>query len=109
MLRTGTRLSAGFLSVCVLVSSAAAQQQAADSGSQLIQNGAVKAAVESARADEQRTIDDQIRICEVEAPPFEEAKRGELVAALFREVGLKNVRVDTVGNVIAERPGASER
>lgn len=109
MLRTGTRLSAALLSVCVFASLAVAQQQPTDLGFQLIQNAAVKAAVESARADEQRTIDDQIRVCEVEAPPFEETKRGELVAALFREVGLENVRVDGVGNVIAERPGASER
>ena len=56
-----------------------------------------------------QTITDQIRICEVEAPPFQEAKRAQLYAEMFREVGLKNVRIDTEGNVIGERPGANAR
>jgi acetylornithine deacetylase/succinyl-diaminopimelate desuccinylase-like protein len=88
---------------------AAAQQRAADLGSVLLQTPAVRAAIDFARTDEMRTIEDQIRICEVEAPPFQEAKRAELYAALLREAGLKNVRIDAEGNVIAERPGASAR
>ena len=87
----------------------AAQQRAADLGSVLLQTPAVRAAVESAKADEMRIIEEQIRICEVEAPPFQEAKRGEVYAALMRESGLKNVRVDAEGNVIGERPGAKPR
>ena len=59
-------------------STIAAQQRAADLGSMLLQTPAVRAAVEFAKTDEMRTIDDQIRICEVEAPPFQEAKRAEL-------------------------------
>ena len=93
---------AGFTSV-------AAQQRAADLGSLLLQTPAVRAAVEFAKADEMRTIDDQIRICEVEAPPFQEAKRAEFYARLLREAGLKNVRIDAEGNVIGERPGANAR
>ena len=42
-----------------------AQQRAADLGSILLHTPAVRAAVEIARTDEMRTIDDQIRICEV--------------------------------------------
>ena len=72
-------------------------------------NPAVRAAVDFARADEKQTIADQIRICEVEAPPFQEAKRAQLYAEMFRELGLKNVRIDAEGNVIGERPGASAR
>jgi acetylornithine deacetylase/succinyl-diaminopimelate desuccinylase-like protein len=56
-----------------------------------------------------QTIADQIRICEVAAPPFEEAKRAQLYAEMFREVGLRNVRIDAEGNVLGERPGASAR
>jgi tripeptide aminopeptidase len=88
---------------------AAAQQRAADLGPLLLQTPAVRAAVDLAKADEMRIIDEQIRICEVEAPPFQEAKRAELYAALMRENGLKNVRIDAEGNVIGERPGASAR
>ncbi|HET9468070.1 MAG TPA: M20/M25/M40 family metallo-hydrolase [Vicinamibacterales bacterium] len=87
----------------------AAQQRAADLGSILLQTPAVRAAVESAKADEMRIIDDQIRICEVEAPPFQEAKRAEVYAAMMREAGVKNVRIDAEGNVIGERPGAKPR
>jgi tripeptide aminopeptidase len=93
---------AGFIPV-------AAQQRAADLGSLLLQTPAVRAAVELAKSDEMRTIDDQIRICEVEAPPFQEAKRAEFYAGLLREAGVRNVRIDAEGNVIGERPGASAR
>jgi acetylornithine deacetylase/succinyl-diaminopimelate desuccinylase-like protein len=90
-------------------STLSAQQGATDIGAMLVQMPAVRAALDFAKADELRTVEDQIRICEVEAPPFQEAKRGELFAALLRETGLKNVRTDAEGNVIAERPGASAR
>jgi acetylornithine deacetylase/succinyl-diaminopimelate desuccinylase-like protein len=56
-----------------------------------------------------QTIADQIRICEVEAPPFQEAKRAQVLADAFREVGLRNVRIDVEGNVLGERPGAGAR
>ena len=90
-------------------STLSAQQRAADLGVLLVQVPAVRAALDFAKTDELRTLEDQIRICEVEAPPFQEAKRGELYAAMLRETGLKNVRTDAEGNVIAERPGASAR
>jgi acetylornithine deacetylase/succinyl-diaminopimelate desuccinylase-like protein len=88
---------------------AGAQQRAAELGSALLQDPAVRAAVELVRTEELRTIDDQIRICEVEAPPFQETKRAELYAGLLRDAGVKNVRIDAEGNVIGERPGGSAR
>ena len=36
-------------------------------------------------AAEPQTIEDQVRLCEVEAPPFKEAKRAEVYARMFRE------------------------
>ena len=58
-----------------------------------------------------RAADDrnQVRLCEVEAPPFKEAKRAEVYARMFREAGLQNVRIDTEGNVLGDRPGAQPR
>jgi tripeptide aminopeptidase len=88
---------------------AAAQQSANDLGPKLMQDGAVKAALAAARADEPRTLAEQVEICEVEAPPFKEARRGELYARKFRELGLQNVRIDKVGNVLGERPGTAPR
>ena len=109
MQRTATIRTAAILGFTGLLTPASAQQRAADLGSLLLQTPAVRAAVEFAKTDEMRTIDDQIRICEVEAPPFQEAKRAELYAGMFRDAGLKNVRIDAEGNVIGERPGASAR
>jgi len=87
--------------------SAFAQNRAETLGPSLHQTPAVRAAVEAARTNEPQTIADQIKLCEVEAPPFLEAKRAQLFAEMFRELGLRNVRLDTEGNVIGERPGAS--
>jgi acetylornithine deacetylase/succinyl-diaminopimelate desuccinylase-like protein len=86
-----------------------AQQNAATTGAALMKDAAVKAAVERARAIESQTLDDQVSLCEVEAPPFKEARRAEVYARLFREAGLKNVRIDKVGNVLGERPGRQPR
>lgn len=86
-----------------------AQQGAATIGGALLQHAAVKAALAAARADEARTLAEQVEICEVEAPPFKETKRGELYARKFRALGLQNVRIDKVGNVLGERPGAAAR
>jgi tripeptide aminopeptidase len=99
-----------FAATLVLVPMLAlAQQGAVDLGAKLMQDAAVKAALEAARADEARTLAEQVKICEVEAPPFKEGKRAELYARKFRELGLQNVRVDKVGNVLGERPGAARR
>jgi tripeptide aminopeptidase len=106
MHRTGSFLLAAVLFIST---AAGAQQRAADLGFALLQVPAVRAAVDFARADEMQTIADQIRICEVEAPPFQEAKRAQMYAEMLRDVGLKNVRIDAEGNVIGERPGASTR
>jgi acetylornithine deacetylase/succinyl-diaminopimelate desuccinylase-like protein len=109
MHRTATIRMAAILGLTGLLTPASAQQRAADLGSLLLQTPSVRAAVEFAKTDELRTIDDQVKLCEVEAPPFQEAKRAELYASMFRDAGLRNVRIDAEGNVIGERPGASAR
>jgi tripeptide aminopeptidase len=97
------------LAAVVLAVPAVAQQAATDLGPKLLQDAAVKAALAAARADEARTLAEQVEICEVEAPPFKETKRAELYARKFRELGLQNVRIDKVGNVLGERPGTAPR
>jgi tripeptide aminopeptidase len=86
-----------------------AQERPTELGAALLQMPAVRAAMDTARAIEPQLIEDQIRLCEVEAPPFEEAKRAQLYAQMLRDAGLKNVRIDAEGNVIAERPGRQPR
>jgi acetylornithine deacetylase/succinyl-diaminopimelate desuccinylase-like protein len=90
-------------------SAAFAQQDAANIGAKLIAEPAIKAAIDAIRASEAQTIEDQVRLCEVEAPPFKESKRAEVYARMLRELGLQNVRIDKEGNVLGERPGAQPR
>ena len=86
-----------------------AQQDATNLGTKLLTDAAIKGAVEAIKAAEPQTIEDQVRLCEVEAPPFKESKRAEMYARMFREAGLQNVRIDKVGNVLGDRPGAQPR
>ena len=69
----------------------------------------VQAAVLSARVAEQTTIDDQVRLCEVPAPPFGERARAAVVLDMLKASGLKNVRSDRAGNVVGERMGRVAR
>ena len=69
----------------------------------------VRFARERLRSAERVTLDDQVRLCEVPAPPFGERARAALFEDLLRSAGLKNVRRDAAGNVIGEWPGRSAR
>ena len=109
MRRTGSFLLAAVLHGSVFPPYAAPQERAAELGPLLLKDPSVRAALDFARSDEMQTIADQISICEVEAPPFKEAKRATVYADMLREAGLKNVRIDAEGNVIGERPGTIGR
>src|SRR4029077_5152061 len=52
--------------------------------------------------------DQQARLTEIPAPPFQEAQRAAAVKALLASSGL-SVQVDKTGNVIGELPGANEK
>jgi len=52
--------------------------------------------------------DQQIRITEIPAPPFQEAAPASVVKTLLAESGL-NVQIDKTGNVIGELPGANDK
>src|SRR3990172_3565635 len=47
----------------------------------------------------------QIELTEIPAPTFQESARAHYMAARFRELGLKRVRLDSAGNLLGERPG----
>jgi tripeptide aminopeptidase len=72
---------------------------------ELLRNAAVKSALAAAKANEPQTVEDQIRFCEIPAPPFKETARGEELKRTFQQLGLQNVRVDKAGNVLGYRPG----
>jgi tripeptide aminopeptidase len=100
---------AAVVALTLVASAASAQQDAANVGARLLQDGAIKSALANIRAAEPQTIEDQVRLCEVEAPPFKEAKRAQLYAQMFRDAGLQNVRIDKEGNVLGERRGSQPR
>ncbi|HYW32266.1 MAG TPA: M20/M25/M40 family metallo-hydrolase [Gemmatimonas sp.] len=67
---------------------------------------AVRQALDALQRDNAWTIDQQVSLCEIPAPPFKEAVR----AAAFRDrltaLGLTSVRIDGEGNVIGEIRGS---
>ena len=72
--------------VFLSASAAFAQQDAANIGAKLMADAADQGRGRGDQgAAEPQTIEDQIRLCEVEAPPFKEAKRAEVYAKMFRE------------------------
>jgi len=70
---------------------------------------AVKAALSAAKNNEAHFIDEQVRFCQIPAPPYKEELRGKEFERLFKNLGLENVRIDKAGNVIGVRPGAAAR
>ncbi len=94
------------LVLCVLTPASAQQSP---NVARLLQDSSVNAALDAAKANEPAIIEEQIRLSEIPAPSFKEEKRAAAVVQIFKDLGLRNVRVDRAGNVIGERPGLSQR
>ena len=73
-------------------------------GSRLPDNARVRAALDWFSLNISWVNDQQARITEIPAPPFQEAQRAAAVKELFAETGLP-VQIDKTGNVIAELRG----
>jgi acetylornithine deacetylase/succinyl-diaminopimelate desuccinylase-like protein len=67
----------------------------------------VRALLDTIKAGNAWTLQQQVALCEIPAPPFKEQARGEAYKAAFEKLGLTNVRIDSVGNVIGERRGSA--
>jgi tripeptide aminopeptidase len=93
------------LPLLALALPAAAQEGAAGIGPRLLADPAIRTAIERVRLNEPELLEEQVRLCQIPAPSFQEAQRGAAVRALFERLGLQNVHVDAVGNVLGERPG----
>jgi tripeptide aminopeptidase len=88
---------------------AIAASAAAQPPEELTKDPTVKAALEAAKRYEPKALEEEARICEIPAPPFKEQVRGKELERLFRQLGLQNVFIDKVGNVVGTRPGAAPR
>src|SRR5438552_290715 len=103
MKRTAAAL--GLLLACV----APVRSQAGDPGKRLLADPAVRKALDWVKHNEPSILEEQVRLCEIPAPPFKERERGEAYRQLFEKLGLKDVRIDAAGNVLGERPGRAAR
>ena len=65
--------------------------------------------MQSIQTREPHFLDEQARLTEIPAPPFHETLRGLELKRLFTEAGLENVRIDSTGNVLGDRPGTQPK
>ena len=77
-------------------------------GSRLSDNARVRAALDWFASNISWVNDQQVRLTEIPAPPFQEAPRAAAVKELLAEAGL-SVQIDRAGNVIGELRGANEK
>jgi tripeptide aminopeptidase len=77
--------------------------------SQLLEQGNVRVANENIVSTDDQTLDHQIGLAQIPAPPFGEEARGLRMVELLGEAGLTDVDQDAVGNVFALRPGVEDR
>lgn len=77
--------------------------------SRIAAHASVRGALESLQRDNAWTLEQQVALCEIPAPPFKEAARGVAMRERMTAIGIQNVRTDREGNVIGEirgtRPG----
>jgi tripeptide aminopeptidase len=72
---------------------------------QLGAHAGVKKALDFIKADDERTLKDQIELTEIPAPPFKESVRAADYLKRLKALGLADARIDAEGNVIAVRKG----
>ncbi|MEZ4588792.1 MAG: M20/M25/M40 family metallo-hydrolase [Gemmatimonadales bacterium] len=87
--------------VAILPTALAAQRVPAE-------HPAVKAMLATLESENAWTLEQQRTICEIPAPPFGEAARGQELERRLRGLGYREITVDAVGNVIALRKGAGD-
>ncbi len=101
VLGASRRAAAGLGAAFVLSACAVGAQQ----GAVPMSRPEMRRALDAIREFNEWTLRQQIELTEIEAPPFKEARRAEEFKRRLEALGLRNVRIDTEGNVIGERPG----
>ena len=66
----------------------------------LMEEPSIKAALQAVIRNEPHFIEEQIRICEIPAPPFKEEVRAREFERIFQSMGLRNVRIDQAGKEV---------
>lgn len=102
--RAALRATLGSVALAMIALAPVGAQTAAPSSD----DPRVRAALHVIRDDNAWTLGQQVSLCEIPAPPFGEARRAAEYRRRLTALGLRNVRIDTEGNVIAERPGTGD-
>jgi tripeptide aminopeptidase len=71
-------------------------------------NPRVRAALDIVKADNAWTLQQQTELTQIPAPPFKESARAAEFKRRLEALGLHDVHIDSVGNVIAMRPGTGK-
>ncbi len=74
-----------------------------------LQRSDVRRAADALVAEDAATVEVQIELSEIPAPPFEETARAARVAELMHDAGLREIRTDEVGNVLGSLRGSEDR
>jgi acetylornithine deacetylase/succinyl-diaminopimelate desuccinylase-like protein len=70
-------------------------------------NPSVRHGLDGIKSSNAWILEQQVSLCEIPAPPFKEQARGIEFRKRLAALGYPNARVDSIGNVIAERPGSA--
>lgn len=87
--------------LAVGAASAGAQTLPAESVTAVAARPAVRDALAYLERSEAETLADQVALCEIPAPPFDERARAEAFRDRLRALGFADARIDAEGNVLA--------
>jgi acetylornithine deacetylase/succinyl-diaminopimelate desuccinylase-like protein len=65
----------------------------------------IRRAFEGIQRNNPWTLQQQVQLCEIPSPPFKETLRGIDFRKRLVALGYADTKIDSIGNVIAERPG----
>ena len=71
----------------------------------LLDNEIVRKALDEIKALDETTTQETLTLCQIPAPSHQEKEKAEYVMKLFREIGLLDVHMDEVWNVLGRWPG----
>ena len=74
----------------------------------ILENEKIKQALEYIKEEDPATTQDTLNMCQIPAPSYKEEKKAEYIRERFQEIGLRDVRIDAVGNVLGIWPGTGE-
>src|SRR5690625_4994527 len=79
-----------------------------DTYEKLLSNDFIKNALNYIKTDHDQTVEEQIEMTEIPAPPFKEQKRAEDYMKRLKDLHLEDVKMDKEGNVYGIRKGTED-